>query len=136
MDETNWPKGIRRDCEPHRGDFLRLLGKVASGAAFLSVNVMVCFFFLILGLGGSGTVLVGLAFPFAVLSMFCLILGIILRNLTRRDLAAMQVEQLDPTGIAATTAARDAARSAIVKATAAILLFWALTVLLLVWQRI
>ena len=134
MVEANWPKGTRRDCEPHRGELPRLVGRLTSLTAFFATTVITCAFFL-LRLGRAGTVLAGLVFPFAVLSLFCLILGIILGHMARRDPAGMQAGAVDLAGEAPTAAAQKAASSAIVQSCAGLLLYGAVVLVVVVLIR-
>jgi hypothetical protein len=75
------PGAVRRDVEPHRGHWLRLLGGIA----------------LILGLVSC------LVFPFVLLS---LPLSAVVLLLARRDLARMRAGTTDPAGRKATIEAR------------------------------
>lgn len=74
------PGALRRDCEPHRGEFLRGLSRWATG---LSCVAIFCFFPIVVAL------------PMA---LFVLIFG-------RRDLAEMQAGRMDSAGMVETRAA-------------------------------
>jgi len=75
------PGAYRRDCEPHRGDVLQLLGGVSL--------MLGCIGFISLG----ATAVVG--FP----------LGLLVLYLARRDLAKMKVGNMDPHGESLTDSA-------------------------------
>ena len=66
------PGQVRRDCEPHWGDLLMLLGAISLGCGLLSCLVV--------------PALVGVALGFTVLEM------------ARRDLNRMGAGQMDPAG--------------------------------------
>ena len=74
-DDRPWerPGAVRRDCEPHRGDVLLLLGYVSYVLAFAS-----CF-------GG-------------IAALLALPLGVVVAALAARDLMEMRQRHMDPAG--------------------------------------
>ena len=68
------PGGVRRDCEPHRGDHLAVLGTVS----------------VVLSLGGSVLSL--------ILTLGGVVLGVAVVVMARHDLAKMRAGLMDPSG--------------------------------------
>jgi hypothetical protein len=67
------PGAVRRDCEPHRGHFLKVLGQVSFGFAGFALCAMPA-------------------------GLIALILGVIVLFSSTRDLRAMDAGRMDPTG--------------------------------------
>ena len=109
--ERPWelPGAVRRDCAPHRGAILGVLGTVALMCGILAVVLVV-----------PG--LVGLPLSFAVLRM------------SDRDLARMRRGLLDPAGRAETEKAGDLADASLLLSVAGVLI-WGVVVLSLVAHR-
>ncbi len=82
------PGVVRRDCEPHRGNWLRLYGGLA----------------LLVGMVAGGCV---------VLAIVSLPLGIVVWRLAARDLSKMRAGQMDPGGQQQALDARACARVAV-----------------------
>jgi hypothetical protein len=86
------PGAVRRDGEPHRGPFLRVLSQFARYIAFFSVP----------------------ACSVIVLALAALALGATVYLLARRDLLLMEQHLMDPEGGVETAEAKANAREAIV----------------------
>src|SRR5690348_2510613 len=102
--ERPWegPGAVRRDCEPHRGPLLGVLGGLALLCALLS-PALLCLVPPPLGLEGFvPSWLAGVA------------LGGVVFTLARRDLRRMAAGLMDPEGEAATEGARNRAFGAVV----------------------
>jgi hypothetical protein len=83
-DDRPWqkPGAVRRDCEPHRGEFLLTLGKISWALAWASL----C------------TVISGLIAD---------LLGVVVLLQVRHDLKRMKAGQMDPAGQSDARRARD-----------------------------
>jgi hypothetical protein len=100
-EERPWEEegNVRRDCEPHRGNWLKLLGTLALLLGFVA-GVFVC------------------------LGVVSIPLGIVVWRLAARDLAEMRAGRMDPNGEKETRDARKRAEVAMLTPLAG-LLIWA-----------
>ena len=74
-DDRPWerPGALRRDCEPHRGEFLLLLGRFSLALGCVSVCI-------------------------PALSLMAILVGVVVLVLARRDLRSMGAGKMDPAG--------------------------------------
>src|SRR5207253_1790321 len=80
QDDRPWERGVRRDCEPHRGGMLLTLGIVSIVCSAVSLPFFCCY--------GLGAVIAGVG----------LALGIPAWVMGHRDLAMMRQGVKDPAG--------------------------------------
>ena len=75
------PDAVRRDCEPHRGPLVKMLGLMSFGLGFVTVSL-------------------------CVPALLCLPLAVVVFRMAEHDLRQMEAGTMDPAGVADTKAGR------------------------------